>query len=250
MGSENRTGQYEFSPDPDLNNLLTVWARKIGLAIRTASVGTVTSYNATKQEAGIIVDILQVQKVTQQIPGGVDPNEVNQVVTAAPIALANVPVIFPGAGDGSSYTTYPIVPGCTGLLVVLDRSKDTWVNRTAAVPVDPVKSAIHSLADCVFIPGLTDRLHRITPSAGTLIATVIESAQIYIGKESTPTTSVAIAERVVDAVTATLNSLIGTFGGPPAPVTNVQLVSAFTTALGIWQGLASTLASSKAKVAP
>lgn len=250
MGTENRTGTYEFSPDPDLDNILVVWARKVGLAIRTATIGTVTAYNPVTQEAAVLVDILQVQKVTQQVAGSVDPNEINLVTTTAPQALVDVPVIFDGAGNGTSYTTRPIVPGCTGLLVALDRSKDTWVNRATPVPVDPVKSAIHSLADCVFIPGLLDRLHRITPSAGTSIATVIEDTQIYIGKEASPATSIAIAERVADGVTAVLNSAITTLNAQAAPVTGVQVAAALTTALAVWQGLTSTLASSKAKVAP
>lgn len=180
MSGENRTGQYEFAPDPDLTNILGVWARKIGLAIRTATVGTVVAYDPTTQEASVTVDMLKIQKVTQQVAPGVDPNEVNLVAPAAPHLLTQVPVLTLGAGDGTSYLSFPIVPGCTGALVVLDRSKDTWVNRTAPVPVDPVKSAIHSLADCFFVPGLTDRLHRVTPPT-SLTAAVLEAPLIKVG---------------------------------------------------------------------
>lgn len=249
MGAENRTGTFEFAPDPDLTNILGVWARKIGLQIRTATVGTVVAYDPTTQEASVTVDMLKIQKVTQQVAPGVDPNEVNLVAPAAPHLLTQVPVLTLGAGNGTSYLSFPILPGCTGALIVLDRSKDTWVNRTAPVPVDPVKSAIHSLSDCFFVPGLTDRLHRVTPPT-SLTASVWEAPLLHLGAAAVPASSVAIAERVVDGVTATLNSLITTFTGPLAPVTNVQLAAAFTAALGIWQALASTLASTKAKVAP
>lgn len=250
MSIENRSGNYEFSADPDLENLFTVFARKIGLAIRTATVGTVTSYDPITQEAGIRVDHLEVQKVTVRTTPGEDPNETNEVRARAPIQLANVPVLPFGAGNGTAYLTFPITAGCTGMLVVLDRSRDTWVTRTASVAVDPVKSAIHSLSDCVFVPGLTPKLQRITPSAGTSIAAVLEHTQVYIGKEATPTTSIAIAERVVDGVTAVLNSAIATLTPIAVPVTGTQVASALTTALGIWQGLGTTLASSKGKVAP
>lgn len=251
MGVENQTGLYALPPDPTLSDLYRVWARKVGLAIRTAVPGTVTAYNPTTQEASVTVDYLQVQRVNQQVAGAPDPSETNEERASAPLLLPNVPVCWDGAGDGLAYLTFPLVPGCTGVLVVLDRSRDTWVNRTAAIPVDPVKSAIHSLADCVFFPGLTDRAHRITPSSGTSIAAVLESSQVYLGKEATPTSSVAIAERVEDGVTAVINSLVATLTPlGPAPVTGAAMVAALNTALGVWQALGATLASTKVKVAP
>lgn len=182
MGIENRTSVYEFSPDPDLENIIRVWARKIGLAIRTATIGTVVSYNPTTQEASVTVDILTIRKVTQQTPGGVDPNEVNMTTAMAPVLLTEVPVITVGSGDSTGYLTFPIVPGCTGALLVLDRSRDTWVNRTAQVPVDPVKSAIHSLSDCVLVMGLTDRLHRITPPVDLTAAVLHHDTGIKLGR--------------------------------------------------------------------
>jgi hypothetical protein len=203
VGSENRSGQYEFSPDPDLNNIITVWARKIGLAIRTTTLGTVQAYNPTTQEASVMVDMLKIQRVTQQTVPGVDPNETNEVAAAAPTLLTNVPVLTLGAGNGTSYLTFPILPGCTGALVVLDRSKDTWMNRTAAIPVDPVKSAIHSLADCFFIPGLTDKLHRVsTPTS--LTAAVLESTLIKIGAGAT---SNVVKSELLDALDAFANAV-------------------------------------------
>jgi hypothetical protein len=242
MGSENQTGLYALPPDPELADLYRVWARKIGLAIRTAVPGTVTAYNPTTQEASVRCDYLQVQRVTQQVAGQPDPSETNQERASAPILLTNVPVCPAGAGDGESYLTFPITPGCTGVLVVLDRSKDTWVNRTASVAVDPVKSAIHSLADCVFFPGLTDRAHRIAVSAGTSIAAVLESSQVYLGKEATPTSSVTIGEQLIIAVDAMLAALVAAGAG-----------NAFTgagTAQAAWNAAKDAIKSSKVKVAP
>lgn len=249
MGIENRTGPYELGPEPDLDDILRVRFRSERLAIRTATLGTVTSYNAATQEANVRVDILGVRKMVQS-SGGVDPNETNSVAPCAPVQLTNVPVVFPGAGDGESFVSFPVAVGCSGVLLVLDRSKDTWMNRTAPVAVDPVKSSVHSLADCVFVPGLTDRQHRITPSAGTTLGIVIESGSIHVGKEATDATSIAIAERVNDGVVAVLNSAINTLAPQGVPVTGTQVAAALTTALAVWQGLASTLGSSKAKVAP
>jgi hypothetical protein len=205
MGVENRSSQYDLSADPDLQELFVVWARKIGLAIRTATVGTVVTYNPTTQEATIRVDHLEVKRVTVQVVPGEDPNETNETRVSAPIQLTNVPVFVYGAGDGASYLSFPITPGCTGMLAVLDRSRDTWANRTASVPVDPVKSAIHSLADCVFFPGLTPRMDRITPPT-SLTAAVLEAPAIKLGANATPTDTL-IKSALLDALDALANAV-------------------------------------------
>ncbi len=196
VGSENRAELYSLPADPELADLFTVWARKIGLAIRTCTLGTVQTYDPTTQEASVMVDMLKIQRVTQQTVPGVDPNETNEVAPAAPTLLTKVPVLITGAGNGTSYLSFPILPGCTGALVVLERSKDTWMNRTAPIPVDPVKSAIHSLADCFFIPGLTDRLHRVsTPTS--LTSAVLEAPLVHLGVGA-----VQGVARLADAVSA------------------------------------------------
>jgi hypothetical protein len=205
MTMENRAGQYEWAADPELENIFNVWARKIGLAIRTATVGTVVSYNPTTQEATIRVDHLEVKRVTVQTVPGEDPNETNAVRASAPIQLTAVPVAFFGAGNGSSYLTFPITPGCTGMLAVLDRSRDTWVTRTASVAVDPVKSAIHSLSDCVFFPGLTPKAQRISPSA-SITAAVLEAPQIKLGANAVAEDTL-VKSALLDALDAFANAV-------------------------------------------
>jgi hypothetical protein len=205
VGTENRSSQYDWPADPELESIFNVWARKIGLAIRTATVGTVVTYNPTTQEATIRVDHLEVKRVTVQTVPGEDPNETNEVRASAPIQLTAVPVAFFGAGNGSSYLSFPITPGCTGMLAVLDRSRDTWVTRTASVAVDPVKSAIHSLSDCVFFPGLTPKAQRISPPA-SITAAVLEAPLIKLGANATPTDTL-IKSALLDALDAFANAV-------------------------------------------
>ena len=243
MATENRTGAFEFAPDPDLENLFTVWARKIGLSIRTATVGTVQAYDPATQEASVMVDMLEVRKVIQQTEPGVDPNETNRVRASAPILLTNVPVLVTGSGNGTDYLSFPITAGCSGALVVLDRSKDTSVNRTALQPVEPVKSAIHSLSDCFFVPGLTDRLHRIaTPT--DLTAAVLESAQIKLGR--TATIYVALSTPLISAIDALLAAgaaFVGANGDPSGE----NAGAAFTAAQGAWETLKAEISATKVK---
>jgi hypothetical protein len=241
VGTENRASQYDLSADPDLDELFTVWARKIGLAIRTATVGTVVTYNPTTQEATVTVDHLEIKRVTVQVAPGLDPNETNAVIPSAPIKLTSVPVFTYGSGDGTSYLSFPITPGCTGMLAVLDRSRDTWVNRTAPVPVDPVKSAIHSLADCVFFPGLTPRMERIAPPV-SLTAAVLEAPAIKLG--ATAVQAVALADALVAAVDAMLAAGIA-FVGVPADPSGENAGAAFAAAQGAWAALKEQIASIK-----
>jgi hypothetical protein len=227
---ENRTGAFEFAPDPDLENLFTVWARKIGLSIRTVTVGTVQAYDPATQEASVMVDMLEVRKVIQQTAPGVDPNETNRVRASAPILLTNVPVLVTGPGNGTDYLSFPVTTGCSGALVVLDRSKDTWVNRTALQPVDPVKSAIHSLSDCFLVTGLTDRAHRIsTPT--DLTAAVLESAQIKLGRSATLGVARETDPVVPTEAMATWALLVETTINVLAPGTFTPLNSFATTVL-------------------
>lgn len=241
MGVENRTGLYALPADPELADLYRVWGRKIGLAIRTAVPGTVTVYDPSTQEASVTVDYLEIQRVTQQIPGAPDPSETNAVLPKAPLLLTKVPVCPVGSGNGTGYLTFPILPGCTGVLLVLDRSKDTWVNRTASVPVDPVKSSIHDLADCVFFPGLTDRLHRISVPTD-LTAAVLEASLIKLGRNAVQ--HVAIAEALVAAVDALLAAGVA-FVGVPADPSGENAGGAFLAAQGAWSALKSQIASIK-----
>jgi hypothetical protein len=233
VGTENRSGNYEDG-DGELHQLFVVWARKIGLAIRTATVGTVTAYNPATQEASIRIDHLEVRKVTQSSAPGEDPNETNEVRVSAPIQLTAVPVAFFGAGDGASYLTFPVTVGCTGMLAVLDRSRDTWVNRTASVAVDPVKSAIHSMSDCVFFPGLTPRAQRISPTA-SITAAVLEAPLIQLGANALPEDTL-IKSALLEALDAFSNAV------PVANDGGAAIHTAFKTAYLL---VRATLATTK-----
>ena len=233
--------------DGSLIRLFEIWSRKTLLAANAHRPGTVVApgFNAATQTVSVTVDYLEIERVTS--PPGADAN--NLTSPRAPLLLPAVPVIFAGDGSGLGYLSWPILPGATGTLLIFDRDLATWLTRGAPLPVDPVFSHLHPLHACAWLPGLLPDANRITPPPSQLAA-VIEYPQIYLGKESLPLTSVAIAERVVDGVSAVLQSAIATLTPVVAPVTGVQVAAALSTALGVWQGLAPTLASSKVKVAP
>lgn len=232
MSRANKTDPFALPPDPDLHDLFKSWARKVVLQARTATVGSVVTYNAATQTANVIVDILEIARVA----------EVPEPVPRPPIALTNVPVHIYGDGTGINYLSMPIVPGSTGMLIVSDRSLATWLNRTGPVPVDPVEWFTHRLASAVFVPGLTDNLHRIsTPTA--LGGPVLEGPQIYLGREAVAAgLSAAIAENLITAIDATMAALVAAGAGAG--------YAGAGAAQAAWNAAKNAIASSKVKVSP
>jgi len=80
----------------------------------------------------------------------------------SPPQIANVPVVFPGAGGYS--LTCPIAAGDTVLLVFCERSIADWL-RTGGTGVEPRHARRHDLTDAVAIAGVRPRNDDI-PAAG------------------------------------------------------------------------------------
>lgn len=116
-----------------------------------------------------------------------------------PIALAGVPLIFPGSGVYRM--TFPIAAGDYVLLVVADRSTDEFVSKGGR----NIPAALHSheLTDCFAIPGVI-----APPQALTGVATGV----MVIGKiDGTPHQPAA---RKTDAIQIpTTGTITGTATG-------------------------------------
>jgi hypothetical protein len=242
MARVDRTGPYEVGTNPTLAQLSKNWMRNVRLAIRTHAPATVVAYDPATQRATVTVDILPIAKVFTQLTPGVDPNLTNQVQPLPPFVLTNIPVVWSGTGDGTGYLTFPLVPGSTGHLEVMDRGLQTWLDRVTQVPVDPIQSATHALGDSVFVPGLTDNLHRISVPTDMVGARLHHDAQVTleaaIVKLGANATQFAVLGQ--DLINK-LNELIGVFnththivagtcppgggaltGGTAAPTTDTQ----------------------------
>jgi hypothetical protein len=180
MSRSTRTGVFELPETPEFEDLIKVYGRRLRLSMHTNTVGTVIAYNPLNQTATIQVDLLEVVKVLSSPLPGVDPNAINLVAPQPPIILNNIPVVYPRGQTG--YLTFPIVPGTTGVLTIMERSIQSWLNRPTSIPVDPYQSATHALQDAIFEPGLTDNLNRITPPT-SLVSTVLhDDIQIQLGR--------------------------------------------------------------------
>jgi hypothetical protein len=192
--------------------------------MHTNTVGTVIAYNPVNQTASIQVDLLEVVKVLSSPVPGVDPNAINLVAPSPPIILNNIPVVFPRSGTG--YLTFPVNPGDTGVLTVMERSIQAWLNRPTKIPVDPYQSATHALQDSIFEPGVSDNLNRIVPPT-SLVSTVLhDDIQIQLGRlaalgNARLTDTVAPDPGMVlwmQQVTAALISVATLLNAAPGPV--------------------------------
>lgn len=183
MSRDVRTGPYEISPEPTLEEIMAVRERRLKLSIRTNTVGTVVAFNPALCTATVTVDILQIVKVLVEVTPGVDPNAINLVAPSIPFTLVDIPVYFPRGGTGEM--TMPLVPGDTGELEIQDRGLQQWLLRLSQVPVDPVTAMTHALQDAVFHPGLLDRVHQAALPPVDMTATVLHhDAMIRLGRSA------------------------------------------------------------------
>lgn len=109
--------------------------------VRVALPGRVVKYYAETQRADVQVEIQD---------GELDEDEQRKAVTL-PI-VADVPVVFPGAGGWRF--TFPIAVGDGVLVVFASSSIARWKAAGGGI-VDPADDRRHHLADAIAIPGLS-----------------------------------------------------------------------------------------------
>lgn len=149
---------FELASDSRLTPLFLALERRVKVAMRTAAPCTVTAfYPGGGALANPAVDVLvgnlsvhRLEDPSMPSPGAILINPARREVTLKPTELKMIPVEFPGTTFGR--LTFPIVPGDTGVLQVLDRNPTTWLRKGA--PTDPVDMALAKLPFSVFRPGL------------------------------------------------------------------------------------------------
>lgn len=171
--------------------------------VRVSLPGIVRSYDAGTQRAD----------VQPAIRDGYLDEAGDRQTEDLPI-VAEVPVVFPGAGSAS--ITWPLAAGDEVLLVFSSSSLDRWLSRGGVV--DPEDDRRHDLTDAVAIPGLR---HGALPGAAIGAGVVVRSADIQLG--SSAAADPVIRKSDLDAVIAQLNSHVhsgvSTGGGLSGPRT-------------------------------
>ena len=198
------------------------------LDLRVAAPGTVSGpYDPVTQSVPVTVGFLRI--ASTEIPPGIELEvpEPPEVIPAARVAIV----------QGSLHSDQPPVPivGDTGLLIFLDRALDMW-NRAIPVPVgpasvtlpvDPVNSRTHNVADAVFIPGLSPLALASTPAANPLART-IEAPIVQLGAAAT---EFAIAGTALAVTSTALRDVLVVVPEAVDPGTSAVLANANSLAL-------------------
>jgi len=108
--------------------------------VRVAMPARIENYDATEQT-------VDVQPLIKRIVGSGSARQARSL----PV-VPRVPVAFPRGGG--FFVSFPIQVGDTVLLIVADRSIDTWFTRGGEV--EPLDQRTHNVADAIAIPGIAD----------------------------------------------------------------------------------------------
>lgn len=137
-----------------------------------------------------------------------------------PPQIANVPVVYAGAGGYS--ITHPIAPGDYVLLVFCERSIADWL-RSGGVGVEPTHARRHALTDAIAFPGLRPRGEDVPAAshdANALVLSVPGGKSIKLGATATKGVNRqgddVLAGSSFAATMAAINTALTTLAGDPA----------------------------------
>lgn len=223
-GSESRAvDAFDLPDEPTIADLLRWFGRQLRLSLRTHVPASVVAYNPATHRATVMVQQLQVVRITDSArlplniggpPQGVPPNA---TAPLQPLILKDVPVAIYQTKRGR--VTIPIDPGDEGELHVSDRSLSAWL--LTGKPVDPQLAFTHALQDSVFHPGLHSVPNALAPTDQT--ATVVDGqALVKIGAAAID--FLAKAQPLISALDAFANAT------PVANDGGLAIQTAFKTA--------------------
>lgn len=224
------------APTATLAELLEALVRNVMLDLRVAAPAHVTGYDPATQRATLQLGALPVLIVE------------GEEVPQPPIAISNVPVMWPGGSAG--YVTTPLVPGDTGLAVFADRALAMWL--TLGIPTDPINGRTHALGDAIFMPGLRPGTKPIAPPT-SLAATVIEGPVVHAGPLATdPVVKFTELSAAFTAWASAMETAGAAVASPGVPDPTGALYTAYavavTTATATLAGTIASWASSKLMV--
>lgn len=138
------TKQNQIPNEPSLKDLLDLHKKTIMLALSCHHIGTIQSFDATKQTATATINY---KKTYYEL------NEQTRVYAAKlrdyPI-LVDCPAII--LGGGLSSLTFPITQGDECLVIFNDRDLDNWFQNGAGGPVGTPR--LHSFSDAMVLVGV------------------------------------------------------------------------------------------------
>ena len=170
---------------PELRDVLFAMRKEIFFSLNCATVGTIQSFNATRQTAEIKIAFQRV---------------VGNGLVEYPL-LVDCPVVVLAGGSGR--LTFPIAAGDSCLVLFADRNIDSWFGTGAAVA--PATERAHSLADGIALVGIRSLANAIGDYSTTAAQFKNNGAQLSLDTNLADLTSGAGAEVSLDSKVGILN---------------------------------------------
>lgn len=206
MQGQTIQGQTIQNETPTLAEVIREAIKSHILDLHTAMPARVERYDHARQKADVKPLLRKKYKVSD-------------TATEFPVIPA-VPVQWPSAGGGEAYIHLPLKLGDLGLVLICERSIDTWLSGDGQItsPQDPRH---HDLSDAVFIPGVRPFKKALASTSADNL--VIQNGRLRIELDSGGRISIAGASNeLITVLIGVLDHLISakvlTLWGP-APFT-------------------------------
>ncbi len=174
-----------MSVDPSVNNryipanmaeLMSRRMRDVSSKINCHTIGTIVSFDATKQMVSVSVNFQRTIKAAQNLN---TTGESADVIVSYPV-LVNVPIVVLQGGGG--YLTFPIVAGDTCLLLFCDRDIDVWIEAGLVNP--PPSERLHDLNDAIALVGLNNLQDVIAGYSTTKVSLSFPTGLVTVNDET------------------------------------------------------------------
>lgn len=198
--TQNFIPPVQYSGDPDLTYLLSILKKEIMLDTNCHALGTIQSFDATKQTAQITINYNR---------SYINPD--NTLSFEPYPLLVDCPVVFMFGGNGR--LTMPITTGDTCVVLFNDRDIDNWFT-TGNVTL-PNTSRLHSLSDGIAIVGLRSLGNKLSNYSSTAVQLYNDTCGISLSTkiklENDVTTLKNVITGLIDVIKGltTTNAVVG-----------------------------------------
>ena len=208
--------QTKYPSNLDLSDVLDLFRKDLMLNFNCHHLGTIQSYDVTKQTCQITIDY------KKEVNVKVGTNQDYQPLLVDYPLLIDCPAIVLGGGNGS--LRLPIKKGDRAIVLFNDRDIDNWYE--GSTNKSPRSARLHSISDGFALVGIRPQGQFLTAYEADRVELVNGQAKISLGEqkiklENQVQSLKLILEELCDVI---IN--LGTTGGPAAQAANTATVAA------------------------
>lgn len=215
-----------FTTEIPLRDLLDSYRDLTSISINCHHIGTIQSFDATKQTANATVNYTKTFFQWNPQINATTPVQINYPI------LMMCPVIC--LGGGTAALTFPIRPGDECLVLFNDRSLDNWFQSGTVGPVNSPR--LHSISDGIILVGLRNSQKVISSYDTTRAVLRNNQAEVGVGPTlikiaNNTTTLNTLLQSLITQIAAITVTGVTTGGGTSGPPANAAAINAIATQL-------------------